>query len=227
MQKTLLHPFGLALVIVSLVLAGLMLFVLDRWSGQALWIVLLGLLAYAASVAVLRRRTVGRNSIENEDSDGDFPEYEDPEPNAPEDETPEEPTQDAWRLFQRAFQQLNNPTFLAQCELVSLLPKTLTSAAHRFKGHGIPDELTHLEKAQILRQVLVTAIEQLKPAGGSTGAHVPETLHYDILHERYVQGRPVAYILIRFSISEANYHVRRRAAIDAVARQLLSREELI
>lgn len=55
MQKALLHPFGLTLFLASLVLAGLMFFVLDRWSGQALWMIILGFLAYAASAAVLHR----------------------------------------------------------------------------------------------------------------------------------------------------------------------------
>ena len=55
MLKALLHPFGIMLLLASLVLAGLVLSVLDGWSGQALWIVLLGLLAYAATVAVLYR----------------------------------------------------------------------------------------------------------------------------------------------------------------------------
>ena len=61
------------LLLASLVLAALMFSVQDRWSGQALWIVLLGLLAYSASVAVLqRRRAAVGNSIEAEE---DYPGY--------------------------------------------------------------------------------------------------------------------------------------------------------
>jgi hypothetical protein len=218
MQKTLLHPFGLAFVIVSLVLAGLMLFVLDRWSGQALWIVLLGLLAYTASVVVLRR------SRSTPDQAGGS---EDTGPDPTEDQDVGLDSRRLRGIVQEALQKLDNLGALSQCELVPLLPGALAPSRIQEIGSGAPGALAPLEKAQALREVLIAAIERLKPAGGPIGAHGPETLQYDILHLAYVECRPVVYILARFSISEANYHVRRRAAIDAVGSHILAQEELI
>ena len=83
MLKAALNPFGLILLLASLVLAGLVLFVLDRWSGQALWIVLLGLLGYGASVAVVRLTTaVQEHTIDSGDAELDPPEDEIGEPDS-------------------------------------------------------------------------------------------------------------------------------------------------
>lgn len=51
------HRFGLSLLIATLLLAAAMRFLpgLERWSAQAPWVVAWGLLAYAATVIVLRR----------------------------------------------------------------------------------------------------------------------------------------------------------------------------
>ncbi len=51
-----LHPFGLTLLAASVLLAGAMRLLpgLDRWSEQAPWLLIWGLLAYAASVTALR-----------------------------------------------------------------------------------------------------------------------------------------------------------------------------
>ena len=55
-MSAVLHPFGLTLLAASVLLAGAtqLLPGLDRWSGQAPWILIWGLLAYASSVTALR-----------------------------------------------------------------------------------------------------------------------------------------------------------------------------
>ena len=60
MRNALRHPFGLTLLVATIVLAGGMRFLpalersLERWSGQALWILLWGLAVYAVAVVALR-----------------------------------------------------------------------------------------------------------------------------------------------------------------------------
>ena len=202
MLKALLHPFGLTLLLASLVLAGLVLSVLDRWSGEALWIVLLGVLAYAASVAAVGWRWPGAPLAASRIEIGD-------------------------RLVHRALRGLDKPAALSKSELVALLPATLASSRSQEDGLGAPGELAPLEKAQALHEVLNAAIERLKIPGEPTGIGAPGPLQYHILHEAYVRRRPVAYILTRYSISEKTYHRNRSDAESAVAHHLQSQEESI
>ena len=211
MLKALLHPFGIMLLLASLVLAGLVLSVLDPWSGQAFWIVLLGLLAYAASIAVLHQTRPTQEQASGS---------EDPGPDPTEDQEPEPDSQGHYAFVQEALRRLDDTAALSRSQLISLLPRTLTHI-------GVASPPTALEKAQSLREALIAAIERLKPPGDAVGLASPPALQYHILHEAYVQRRPVAYILTRLSIAEATYFRNRKAAIDALTRHLLSREELI
>ena len=126
-----------------------------------------------------------------------------------------------------ALRQLNNPDALSRCELIFWLPGTLTAARSGSGNLGAPADPGPLDQAQALRQVLVSAIEQLKPLGEYVRAGAPEALQHYILHEEYVLDESTRYIMIRHSISESTFHRNRRAAISAVARQLETREELI
>ena len=218
MLKALLHPFGIMILLASLALAGLVLSVLDRWSGQALWIVLLGVLAYAASIAVLHRtRAVPGQLRGSEDTDL----------NLSEDEEPEQGLKDLYDFVQEALRHLDDTAALSQSQLIPLLPRTLASVPSPGRGERTPGELTVLEKARALREALVAAIEGLRPLGESIGSQEPQALQYHILHLACVQRRPVAYILTRLNIAEAHYFRNRRAAIRAVARHLDNQEELI
>jgi hypothetical protein len=210
MRDALRHPFALAPLIASLIVAAAVRFLpaLEPWSPHAPWILLLGLLAYAASVyAIWRWRPsppvpVPENDLRTQD-------------------------QDIARLVQDALRKLNNLSALSKCELVLRLPRTLLASRPQLSHHGGPGELTPLGRAQALREVLIAAIELLKPPGESTGAGAPQALQYHILHEAYVQRRRIAYVMTRHSIGEAMYHRNRRAAISALARHLETQEELI
>jgi hypothetical protein len=85
---------------------------------------------------------------------------------------------------------------------------------------------TPLEQASELRNALDQAIERLRPVGarpspGSSG--VGGWLHYLVLKEAYVDGRPNKQIMQRYALSESTFHRARRRAIDAVASDLASR----
>jgi hypothetical protein len=86
---------------------------------------------------------------------------------------------------------------------------------------------TALERAMRLRSELEAAIGRLRPPGarpapgGSGGAG--GWLHYLVLHEAYVEGRPNKQIMQRYLLSESSFHRARRRAIDAVAEDFAER----
>ena len=57
MRSTLTHPFGLTVLVVSVLIAGAMRFLtqLDRWEGMAIWVALWGLLGYGISAFAVSR----------------------------------------------------------------------------------------------------------------------------------------------------------------------------
>jgi hypothetical protein len=82
---------------------------------------------------------------------------------------------------------------------------------------------TPLERAAQLRHELDQAIERLRPPGArpSPGTSVlGGWLHYMVLKEAYVDGRPNKQIMQRYSLSEGTFHRARRRAIDALASDL-------
>jgi hypothetical protein len=128
------------------------------------------------------------------------------------------------RLTEEALRRLNRPAALAQCGLAARIPRTVAAARGR-EGESRPAEATPLEQARALREVLVLAIERLKPADASTPA-APGALQYEILREEYVQGLPNKQIMTRHSISEGTFHRNRREAIAILARELEKQESL-
>lgn len=218
LRDALRHPFAAALLITSLLLAGAMRFLppLDPWSRQAPSIVVLGLVAYAASVAAICRWRP--SPLQPVISDLDLPENDLP--------AQEQASQDFAKLVDGALRKLNKPAALSRCELVRRLPGTLWASRPQLSHHGGPGELTPLERAQALRQVLTAAIERLKPPGESIGVGAPQALQYHILHEEYVQRRSTKAIMTRHSIGEANFFRNRREAVSVLARHLLAQERL-
>jgi hypothetical protein len=109
--------------------------------------------------------------------------------------------------------QLNDLPALSQHALLQELP-------------ALRDEPgTPLEHASALRSVLEQAIERLRPAGArpSPGSNaVGGWLHYLVLREAYVDGRPNKQVMQRYAISEGTFHRARRRAIDAVAADVAS-----
>jgi hypothetical protein len=114
-------------------------------------------------------------------------------------------------LVEGALRHLNDLPALAQHQLLAELPLR---------------EGTPLEQASELRNALDQAIERLRPVGArpSPGSSaVGGWLHYLVLKEAYVDGRPNKQIMQRYALSEGTFHRARRRAIDAVAADLASR----
>jgi hypothetical protein len=120
------------------------------------------------------------------------------------------------RLTELALRRLNNPAALAECDLLDQVPLTLAATRD-------DTNLTPLERARALRDVLTAAIERLKPPeGDSIGS--PGALQYHILREEYLQGLLNKQIMARHSISEGTFNRNRRQAIATIARELENQE---
>ena len=136
------------------------------------------------------------------------------------------------RAVEQALRRLNNPAALGQCDLVGRLPQALASWAPatqspstRALSNGTSQpELTPLEQAQALRDLLISTIDQLKPLDGDVSIGSPGALQYHILREEYLQGLLNKQIMARHNISEGTFHRNRRQAIATLAQELQLRE---
>jgi hypothetical protein len=121
-------------------------------------------------------------------------------------------------LVEGALRHLNDLPTLSQHPLLAEL------------GAGAQDSGTPLERAVRLRQDLDQAIERLRPPGArpspGSGA-IGGWLHYLVLKEAYVEGRPNKQIMQRYALSEGTFHRARRRAIDAIASDLASRAVMV
>lgn len=120
-------------------------------------------------------------------------------------------------LVEGALRHLNDVPALAQHPLLESLPSTANAAG------------TALERAALLRQGLSDAIDRLRPAGAArptpgNSAGPGGWLHYLVLHEAYVEGRPNKQIMQRYHLSEGTFHRARRRAIDVLAMDLQQRD---
>jgi hypothetical protein len=120
-------------------------------------------------------------------------------------------------LVEGALRHLNDLPTLSTHPLLARLPGVAAL-------EGSP-----LERAARLRSDLDQAIERLRPPGArpSPGSSaVGGWLHYLVLKEAYVDGRPNKQVMQRYALSEGTFHRARRRAIDAVATDLASRGSL-
>ena len=207
-RTALMHPFGVVLLFAS-VLLGVAVAFMAPWSGRAIWLFVWGILAYGASAAVV---LLGAHSV--------------PDPSPPiEDKVALPQTKDLVPLTEEALRKLRRLPDLGKCALIAHLSHTLNSDRTAADGQS-PAQATPLEQAQALRQVLVDAIQKLKPPQGDE-AGTAQGLQYHILHEEYVVGRPNHAIMTRLSISESTFHRQRRDAIAAVAHELMVQEQIL
>jgi hypothetical protein len=124
------------------------------------------------------------------------------------------PETDLRVLVEGALRHLNDLPTLSEHPLLAELPGLAEAG-------GAP-----LDRAAQLRNLLEQAIERLRPSGArpSPGSSaVGGWLHYLVLKEAYVDGRPNKQIMQRYALSEGTFHRSRRRAIDAVATDVASR----
>jgi hypothetical protein len=80
--------------------------------------------------------------------------------------------------------------------------------------------VTHLDKGKALQEVLIAAIEKLKPPGPQPSPPSREWHQYVILHDCYVLGELNRDVMNALYISEGTFNRARRRAIRGVTRAL-------
>ncbi len=148
---------------------------------------------------------------------------EDEEAPTPSEEEPQlapEPDADFVELVDRVLKHLNKPTHLTKSGLAARLPQSIRAIRRQWSPTQAGDA-TSLERAHALRQLLVDAIEQLKPADSDSSTRA---LQYHILHKKYVLEQEVKHIVIRHDISESTFFRERVLAVRAVADDLWQQE---
>ena len=195
------HPFGLALLVASFVIALVIALATDS-PYRAFWVLLWGLLAYAACVLVpVGRKREAPTLARAPEIDG-------------------EPV-DFVRLLEESLRHLNDHGALATTRLTRSIPLTLLAARGPSTGGR---EATPLEQAQALHEVLLGAIQKLRPADEEDPGS-REALEYTVLYEEYVLKRPNKAIMTRLGIGERTFFRYRRAGIAAIARELTAQEQ--
>jgi hypothetical protein len=89
-------------------------------------------------------------------------------------------------------------------------------------------QVTHLERGKAVQQVMLEAIEKLRPAGAIPRDPPPrEWYPYLILRQAYLEEVANRDIMLRLYISEGTFNRTRRSAIRSLARALGEMEKAI
>jgi hypothetical protein len=87
---------------------------------------------------------------------------------------------------------------------------------------------THIERGKAVRQVLVDAVETLRPTRERPAEPLPrEWYSYAVLHDAYIEGVPNREIMARLYISEGTFNRSRQKALRGIARFLMEKQESI
>ena len=198
-QRPLLHPLALGLIALSVIVAaGLAL--AAPWSNRYALVLAWGILGYCL-VAIIRlsetRPKAPDAVVVPQAHDIDFEEIA--------------------KLAAHALRSLNNLPALGRSPLIAQLPRTLA----RYYEGGAPEDqvVSPSEQARCLRRVLLEAIDSLKADDSAE-----EPLHYQILQEEYVLGRPNTQVMTRHHIAERTFFRYRHEAVRALAAELVRRE---
>ena len=102
--------------------------------------------------------------------------------------------------------------------LQELLPQHLLSRTMHRVARSTRPWLRNL----LLRSVLRTALEQLKPAGERK--YTGEWLLYNILDMKFMEGKKVREIALKLAVSEADLYRKQKVAIEKIADILVQME---
>ncbi|TAK21267.1 MAG: hypothetical protein EPO26_15155 [Chloroflexota bacterium] len=120
-----------------------------------------------------------------------------------------------------ALRALNKPGLLMKSDLVRLLPESLAEVRRRSAAPGRSTG-SPLEQGQILRALLVGAIERLNvPSNEELTAY-----QFQVLRMQYVMGLTVVQVGVRLSIAEKTVFRRSKEGVEAVANDIWCREQV-
>lgn len=121
---------------------------------------------------------------------------------------------EAISLVEDALRRLYDYPYLGEHKLAQL--RIVESHLDVQKGTFV----THLDRGKALQEVLIAAIEKLKPPGQQPSLPTREWHQYIILHDSYVLGELNRDIMAKLYIGEGTFNRARRRAIRGVARAL-------
>jgi len=126
------------------------------------------------------------------------------------------------REVEDALRHLYDFPYLGEHALAQLAAVT---AAATGRADGLP---TIIDRGQALRDVLLSHLERLRPAGrepqGDAAASRREWHAYLVLRQSYVDDIPTRETMSRLALSEGTYNRTRRQALHGVARSLADEE---
>lgn len=85
--------------------------------------------------------------------------------------------------------------------------------------------ITHLDRGKALKEVLLQALDKLRPPGSQPHPPTLEWYLFLVLHDAYVLGEPNREIMSKLYISEGTFNRTRRRAVRALAKALLEMEQ--
>lgn len=122
-------------------------------------------------------------------------------------------------VVETCLRNLHDFAFLGKCPLAGL--SLVTSQLS-------PGEVTHLDRGRQVHQVLISAMEKLRPPGEMPHEPIPREWHsYLILTEAYLKNIPNRDIMSQLYISEGTFNRARRAAVRALASALSEMENSV
>jgi len=126
------------------------------------------------------------------------------------------------KLVEDALRHIDDYTYLGEQQLAGLrvVELRLLQSDEEF--------VTHIDRGKALSDILILAINKLKPAGDEPrGSQLPsrEWYQYTVLHEAYVEGVMNRDIMSKLYISEGTFNRARRRAVRGVARALQEMEQ--
>jgi hypothetical protein len=86
------------------------------------------------------------------------------------------------------------------------------------------DSVTHIDRGKALQQVLITAIEKLKPRSPKPKPPTKEWHQFVILHDCYLEGKLNRNVMGELYIGEGTFNRARRRAVRAVTRVIAELE---
>lgn len=122
-------------------------------------------------------------------------------------------------VVETCLRNLHDFAFLGRCPLAALNLVT---------GQLSAGEVTHLDRGKQVHQVLLSAMEKLRPSGEMPREPIPREWHsYLILTDAYLKNIPNRDIMSKLYISEGTFNRARRAGVRALASALSEMENSI
>ncbi len=120
------------------------------------------------------------------------------------------------KVLDEALRNLHDYAYLGDSNLIKL---------KRVQELIATDGTTHLDRGKLVHQILLEAMQKLRPSGDLPHEPIPRQWYpYLILHDAYLENKPNREIMLRLYISHGTFNRTRRAAIRSLARALTEME---